>query len=89
MASAPCLVAARLYCITSGYAVASALALGIRRKLIHYLPGLVECTEALRFFILLALIPAFGPYLWYAYATLEVATVIQRLLYAVADIRSA
>ena len=69
--------------------MATGAALGAREKLIHYPPGLVERTEALLFFVLLALAPAFGPYLCYAYATLEAATVIQRLLYAFAHLRSA
>jgi archaetidylinositol phosphate synthase len=73
--------------ITAFMAIGAAL--GAREKLIHYPPGWVERTEALLFFVLLALAPAFGPYLCYAYATLEAATVIQRLLYAFAHLRSA
>jgi hypothetical protein len=50
--------------------------------LIHYPPGLVERTEALMFFVLLALAPTWGAYLCYAYAALEAATVVQRVTYA-------
>ena len=62
--------------------MATGAALGASEKLIHYPPGLVERTEALLFFLLLALAPAFGAYLCYAYAALEVATAIQRVGYA-------
>jgi phosphatidylglycerophosphate synthase len=62
--------------------MATGAALDPRGKLIHYPPGLVERTEALLFFLLLALAPAFGAYLCYAYAALEVATAIQRVGYA-------
>jgi hypothetical protein len=69
--------------------MATGAALGPGQQLIHYPPGLVERTKALLFFVLLALAPGFGPYLCYAYATLEAVTVIQRLLYAFAHLRSA
>jgi archaetidylinositol phosphate synthase len=62
--------------------MATGAALGASEKLIHYPPGLVERTEALVFFILLALAAPFGIYICYAYATLEVATTIQRMDYA-------
>ncbi len=62
--------------------MATGAALGASEKLIHYPPGLVERTEALVFFALLALAPAYGAYLCYAYAALEAATAIQRLAYA-------
>jgi phosphatidylglycerophosphate synthase len=62
--------------------MATGAALGASEKLIHYPPGLVERTEALLFFLLLALAPAFGAYLCYAYAALEAATAIQRVGYA-------
>jgi archaetidylinositol phosphate synthase len=61
--------------------MATGAALGTSEKLIHYPPGLVERTEALLFFLLLALAPAFGTYLCYAYAALEAATAIQRVGY--------
>jgi phosphatidylglycerophosphate synthase len=57
-------------------------ALGGNEKLIHYPPGLVERTEALIFFVLLALAPIWGAYLCYTYAGLEAATVVQRVTYA-------
>jgi phosphatidylglycerophosphate synthase len=62
--------------------MATGAALGASEKLIHYPPGLVERTEALLFFLLLALAPAFGAYFCYAYAALEAATAIQRVSYA-------
>jgi archaetidylinositol phosphate synthase len=62
--------------------MATGAALGASVKLIHYPPGLVERTEALLFFLLLALAPAFGAYLCYAYAALEAATAMQRVGYA-------
>jgi archaetidylinositol phosphate synthase len=62
--------------------MATGAALGASEKLIHYPPGLVERTEALIFFVLLALAPIWGAYLCYAYAGLEAATVAQRLTYA-------
>lgn len=68
--------------------MATGAALDASEKLIHYPPGLVERTEALLFFVLLALVPAFGAYLCYTYAVLEAATVIQRLLYAFGHIKA-
>jgi archaetidylinositol phosphate synthase len=62
--------------------MATGAALGASEKLIHYPPGLVERTEALIFFVLLALAPIWGVYLCYAYAGLEAATVAQRVTYA-------
>jgi phosphatidylglycerophosphate synthase len=62
--------------------MATGAALGGSEKLIHYPPGLVERTEALIFFVLLALVPIWGAYLCYAYAGLEIATVVQRVIYA-------
>jgi phosphatidylglycerophosphate synthase len=62
--------------------MATGAALGRSEKLIHYPPGLVERTEALIFFVLLAFIPIWGAYLCYAYAGLEIATVVQRVIYA-------
>jgi phosphatidylglycerophosphate synthase len=62
--------------------MATGAALRASEKLIHYPPGLVERSEALGFFLLLALAPAFGAYLCYAYAALEAATAIQRVGYA-------
>jgi archaetidylinositol phosphate synthase len=48
-------------------------------KIIEYPPGLLERTEALVFFAVLAMIPEAGPWLCYAFAILEVITAIQRL----------
>jgi hypothetical protein len=62
--------------------MATGAALDPSEKLIYYPPGLVERTEALLFFLLFALAPAFGAYLCYAYAVLEAATTIQRVAYA-------
>jgi archaetidylinositol phosphate synthase len=62
--------------------MATGAALGASEKLIHYPPGLVERSEALLFFALLALAPRSGLYLCYAYAALEAATAIQRVIYA-------
>jgi archaetidylinositol phosphate synthase len=62
--------------------MATGAALGASEKLIHYPPGFVERTEALLFFLLLALAAPFGTYVCYAYATLEIATTIQRVAYA-------
>jgi archaetidylinositol phosphate synthase len=62
--------------------MATGAALGASEKLIHCPPGLVERSEALLFFVLLALAPGSGVYLCYAYAALEAATAIQRVIYA-------
>jgi archaetidylinositol phosphate synthase len=62
--------------------MATGAALDPSEKLIHYPPGLVERTEALLFFLLVALAPALGAYLCYTYSVLEAATAIQRLSYA-------
>jgi archaetidylinositol phosphate synthase len=62
--------------------MATGAALGPTNKLIHYPPGFVERTEALLFFVLLVIAVPVGPYLCYAYALLEIATAIQRLIYA-------
>jgi archaetidylinositol phosphate synthase len=62
--------------------MATGAALGGSEKLIHYPPGLVERTEALLFFALLALAAPLGIYICYAYAALETATAAQRIAYA-------
>jgi archaetidylinositol phosphate synthase len=62
--------------------MASGAALGPAEKLIHYPPGLVERSEALVFFVLLAFSGPAGIYLCYVYAALEAATALQRILYA-------
>ena len=51
-------------------------------KLIDYPPGLVERTELIIFFVLLAMLLQFGPWLCYAYTGLELITAAQRLLFA-------
>jgi archaetidylinositol phosphate synthase len=85
----PALVVAATWYINITAFMATGAALGPREKLIQYPPGFVERTEALLFFVLLAITPAYGRYLCYAYATLEAATVIQRLRYAFAHLRRA
>jgi hypothetical protein len=50
-------------------------------KLIDYPPGLVERTELIIFFVVLALLLQFGPWLCYAYTPLELITAAQRLLF--------
>ena len=62
--------------------LATGAALGPGEKLIHYPPGLVERSEALLFFVLLALAAPLGVYICYAYAVLETATATQRIAYA-------
>jgi drug/metabolite transporter superfamily protein YnfA len=47
----------------------------------------VERTEALMFFVLLALAPIWGAYLCYAYTGLEAATMVQRVKYALRSLR--
>jgi hypothetical protein len=51
-------------------------------KLIDYPPGLVERTELIVFFMVLALLMQFGPWLCYAYTGLELITAAQRFLFA-------
>jgi phosphatidylglycerophosphate synthase len=51
-------------------------------KLIDYPPGLVERTELIIFFVVLALLLQFGPWLCYAYTGLELITAAQCLLFA-------
>lgn len=56
-------------------------------KLIEYPPGILERTEALAFFVILASVESIGflrpagPILCYAMTALEIATAIQRLLF--------
>jgi archaetidylinositol phosphate synthase len=51
-------------------------------KLIAYPPGLVERTEAIIFFVILAITPRAGVVLCYGYAMLEIFTAVQRLRFA-------
>jgi hypothetical protein len=50
-----------------------------RGELIAYPHGLVERTEVIIFFVLLAMAPTAGPVLCYGYALLEVATALLRV----------
>lgn len=63
--------------------MATGAAIGASEKLIHYPPGLVERTEAILFFVVLAVAPAVlqNP-LCYLYAALEIGTALQRMSYA-------
>jgi archaetidylinositol phosphate synthase len=62
-------------------------------KLIDYPPGILERTEAIIFFVALAIVEAtsitrpLGPILSYAMAALEVATGAQRLMFGVRMLR--
>lgn len=78
----PALVVLSAWYVNITAFMAAGAALGPSEKLIHYPPGLVERTEALLFFVLVALAPVYGAYLCYFYAALEVATTIQRVGYA-------
>jgi archaetidylinositol phosphate synthase len=63
-------------------------------KLIEYPPGILERTEAIIFFAVLAIVEAtailrpLGPILTYAMAALEVATGVQRLMFGVRLLRA-
>lgn len=50
-------------------------------KLIEYPPGILERTEALIFFIVLAIARPIGPILCWAFTALEIATGIQRFIF--------
>jgi archaetidylinositol phosphate synthase len=64
-------------------------------KLIVYPPGILERTEALIFFVVLALVAvtpilrAAGPMLCYAMTALEIATGAQRLMFGFRELRPA
>lgn len=64
-------------------------------KLIVYPPGILERTEALIFFVVLALVAvtpilrAAGPMLCYAMTALEIATGAQRLMFGFRELRAA
>lgn len=79
--------------ITVFLAVGAALEKG-GPKLIEYPPGILERSEALIFFGVLALVTAtnmlapLGPWLCYAMTVLEVATGIQRLLFGIRMLRA-
>lgn len=55
-------------------------------KLIAYPPGLVERAEAIIFFVVLAISRPVGPWLCYVYTALELATGIQRVLFALGQL---
>jgi archaetidylinositol phosphate synthase len=69
--------------------LAAGAAAGAGEKLIVYPPGLLERTEALVFFTLLAVAGNAGVWLCYAYAALEIWTTIQRLDFARRHLRDA
>ncbi|HYA35218.1 MAG TPA: CDP-alcohol phosphatidyltransferase family protein [Candidatus Binataceae bacterium] len=50
-------------------------------KLIEYPPGILERTEALIFFVILALARPIGPILCWAFTALEIATGAQRFIF--------
>lgn len=56
-------------------------------KLIEYPPGILERTEALIFFAVLALARPIGPILCYVFTALEVATGAQRLAFGIRRLR--
>ena len=64
-----------------------------RLKLIDYPPGILERTEALIFFVVLAIVEAapltrpLGPYLCYAMTAMEIATGAQRLIFGMQTLR--
>jgi archaetidylinositol phosphate synthase len=66
--------------ITVFLATGSAMERG--EKLIAYPPGLVERTEAIVFFVILAAIRPLGPLLCYLYTALELVTAAQRAIFA-------
>jgi hypothetical protein len=63
-------------------------------KLIDYPPGILERSEALIFFVVLAIVEAspllrpLGPILCYAMTALEIATGAQRLMYGIQMLRN-
>lgn len=50
-------------------------------KLVEYPPGILERTEAMIFFVVLAIVPPIGPWLCYLMTALEILTGAQRLLF--------
>jgi archaetidylinositol phosphate synthase len=63
-------------------------------KLIEYPPGILERSEAMIFFVVLAIVAAtpvlrvLGPYLCYAMTAMEIATGAQRLIFGVGMLRA-
>ncbi len=57
-------------------------------KLIVYPPGILERSETLIFFALLAIAHPLGPMLCYGFAALEILTAVQRLRFGLAELRA-
>ena len=57
-------------------------------KLIVYPPGILERSETLIFFALLAIAHPLGPVLCYGFAALEILTAVQRLRFGLAELRA-
>ncbi len=57
-------------------------------KLIEYPPGILERTEAILFFIAIAVLRPLGPTLCYLFVALEVATGLQRLIFGWRKLRA-
>ncbi|MGH7949817.1 MAG: CDP-alcohol phosphatidyltransferase family protein [Candidatus Binataceae bacterium] len=57
-------------------------------KLIVYPPGILERSEALIFFALLAIARPLGPMLCYGFAALELVTAAQRLRFGLSELRA-
>lgn len=76
----PALVLVGTWYVNITVFLAVGAALGRRgTKLIDYPPGILERTEAIVFFIILAIARPIRPALCYAFAALEIATGLQRL----------
>ena len=79
--------------ITIFLAVGAALE-GPGKKLIEYPPGILERSEALIFFVVLAIVESapilrpLGPYLCYAMTAMEIATGAQRLMFGIRMLRT-
>ncbi|MGH7906742.1 MAG: CDP-alcohol phosphatidyltransferase family protein, partial [Candidatus Binataceae bacterium] len=56
-------------------------------KLIDYPPGILERSEALIFFTILAFVRSAGPALCYVFTALEIATGVQRLAFGIRNLR--
>jgi phosphatidylglycerophosphate synthase len=78
----PALLLAGSWYINITVFLATGAALPPGGKVIAYPPGLVERTEAIIFFVLLAFSGGLGPLLCYAYTVLEIATALQRFRFA-------
>ena len=78
----PALILAGSWYINITVFLATGAAMEKKEKFIPYPPGIVERTEAIIFFVFLALIRPIGPILCYAYTVLELVTGCQRALFA-------